>query len=188
MGSKPKCHLCGVNDAVPNQGTAGYTNLEGVEDKRRERIAKNRDIARTYVQSVRESTRCRNCGEQPIEWHSEAHITHTRMRVGVRVYNGHSIATIQKEIDRCTPLCRRCHMKEDGRLERLLKNCPRQKGVEIPAKNCRICGTAFKPLRNGRCRACYFYHREHGGIERVGEDGKLRPGTRPRLQATTHAR
>ena len=63
--------------------------------------------------------------------------------------------------DNIAILCRRCHMKIDGRLDalRTLEH-PSQ-----PPKPCNNCQRLLKPLRRGRCHACNEYWRRHG-VER----------------------
>jgi 5-methylcytosine-specific restriction endonuclease McrA len=56
-------------------------------------------------------------------------------------------------------LCRRCHMKVDGRLERL-KSMPR--AAPMPAKPCSVCGVLSKPLRKGKCHSCHEFYRRNG--------------------------
>lgn len=51
-------------------------------------------------------------------------------------------------------LCRRCHMRIDGRGKKmaewsLINNQPQ------PPKPCSSCGTDYKPLRRGMCSKCY---------------------------------
>lgn len=59
-------------------------------------------------------------------------------------------------------LCRRCHMKVDGRLGRLAAmNLP----IRVPPLPCVICGALAKPRRKGRCAKCREYWRRNG-IER----------------------
>lgn len=66
-------------------------------------------------------------------------------------------------------LCRRCHMKADGRLDKFVEmaNWPKPH-LLTEVTPCVVCGQPFKPLRKGRCRRCalYFYLR---GIERPTE-------------------
>ena len=81
-------------------------------------MARKRATNRAYVDSVNARTVCAHCGAQPIEWHNPEHVELNRQdwRIGRMVNLPRSIAAIQAEMDRCTPLCRRCHMAEDGRL------------------------------------------------------------------------
>jgi hypothetical protein len=99
---------------------------------------------------VRADTCCRECGLQPVDFHRDEHITHPTWRVTWLVTQGQSIARIQRELALCIPLCRRCHMLTDGRLERL-QQTPRTVTVGKP---CVECGHLAKPLRNGRCARC----------------------------------
>lgn len=59
-------------------------------------------------------------------------------------------------------LCRRCHMIEDGRLERLriIQAINAQK-IKPPSP-CVICGMSAKGLRKGRCHKCNEYFRRNG--------------------------
>lgn len=51
-------------------------------------------------------------------------------------------------------LCRRCHMKIDGRLERLIEIARAERPI-VPGKPCSECGKIAKPLSRGLCHACY---------------------------------
>lgn len=62
------------------------------------------------------------------------------------------------------PICRRCKMRGDGRLEKLAALGAAPKKQHAP-KNCANCRRPSKPLRNGRCHACDEYLRRRG-IER----------------------
>lgn len=72
---------------------------------------------KAYVDAVRARTFCAECGAQPIDWHNDEHVADGKRRIGNMV-TGYSIAAIQAEIDRCTPLCRRCHAALDRRMYR----------------------------------------------------------------------
>lgn len=64
-------------------------------------------------------------------------------------------------------LCRRCHMIEDGRLDKLV--AMRQQYIKttiVPKKPCIICSVMYKPLRKGRCHSCTEYFRRNG-TERI---------------------
>jgi hypothetical protein len=113
-----------------------------------------RSAAQTFVKELNARTFCERCGAQPIEWHNPEHVELNRehFRIGKMAFRGEGIPLIKSEIQRCTPLCRRCHMTEDGRLERWLaraKNRPIQ-----PPKPCTQCGRGYKPLRRGLCNRC----------------------------------
>jgi hypothetical protein len=79
------------------------------------RIAKT--VAKAYVKAQRSMTLCDDCGRQPVEYHRKEHEQYPARRIHFRVAQGHSIHAIAAEISRCVPLCRRCHMKRDGRSE-----------------------------------------------------------------------
>lgn len=112
--------------------------------------------AKEYVKRIRASAFCEVCGSQPIEFHRKEHEFNGNKRIAHLVALGFPIKVIQTEIDKCEALCRSCHMKEDGRLKALRKNCPNQKGailvLPIP---CISCGFPAKPTRQGMCRECY---------------------------------
>ena len=60
-------------------------------------------------------------------------------------------------------------MKEDGRLKKFAAiNLPKQK-----PKKCINCTRPYKPMRKGRCEACYDYLRNNGK-ERPPNPGHLR--------------
>jgi hypothetical protein len=63
-------------------------------------------------------------------------------------------------------LCRRCHMRVDGRLAQLAAFGRARKPQ--PSKPCSNCARPYKPLRRGRCAACAQYLRING-IERPRE-------------------
>lgn len=56
-------------------------------------------------------------------------------------------------------LCRRCHMKTDGRLEKFVA-FSKARVIQEP-KPCMNCKQAYKPLRRGRCSKCSQWHRKH---------------------------
>ena len=60
-------------------------------------------------------------------------------------------------------LCRRCHMRLDGRLEALPQLLsPRR--IKQPPKPCSDCERLWKPLRRGRCPTCYSRFKRGGGL------------------------
>jgi hypothetical protein len=83
--------------------------------------------AKVFVAAIRAKTFCASCGAQPIEWHHPDHPQKPNNRVSARMARGNRPKLLQREIDRCTPFCRPCHMEEDGRLHR-----PRVVGVNAP--------------------------------------------------------
>ena len=88
---------------------------------------------RRHVAAIRRKTKCDHCGGDKIEWHRDGHKTHER--ISWMVVHGASIETIDAEIARCTPLCRRCHMRLDGRLAvatQHVRNSPRPSGDAHP--------------------------------------------------------
>lgn len=110
---------------------------------------------RAAVRQIRAKTHCAVCGRQPIDWHSKDHDADHRRRIALMVGNGRSMASILLEISRCRPLCRRCHMLEDGRLAKL-SGSRRPIG---PPKPCASCGKPYKPLRKGLCNRCNHQQR-----------------------------
>lgn len=87
-------------------------------DRARTRI----EAATAYVDAINAEAFCTQCGAQPVEWHNPEHVELNRQgyRIGRMRSTGASIQKIEAELARCTPLCRRCHMAEDGRLTRFV--------------------------------------------------------------------
>lgn len=111
--------------------------------------------AREYVRAIRAKTVCVRCGRTPVDFHREGHEADHNQRIGPMMGRGCSVAAIAAELALCTPLCRRCHMREDGRSARLTALCPMKKGVVIVGpRPCVACGTLAKPLRRGLCNRC----------------------------------
>lgn len=83
--------------------------------------AQNRN--RAFVDAANARTVCAHCGAQPIEWHNPEHVLLGRqlMRISAMASTTRTTEAIQAEMDRCTPLCRRCHMVEDGRMKRFVE-------------------------------------------------------------------
>jgi hypothetical protein len=73
--------------------------------------------------------------------------------------------------DNIAILCRRCHMEEDGRLDRFHEMAVRKREV-LPPSPCLNCGQLAKPLRKGRCGACEAYWRRRGSERPYAEDGR----------------
>lgn len=115
----------------------------------------NKLIAKEFLKKVRSKTYCEKCGCQPVDFHRKEHETDGNLRVSRMAARGHPIEIIQAEIDRCSALCRSCHMKEDGRLEVLRANCPIHKGMKSEPKPCIICGVPSNPVWKEKCRHCY---------------------------------
>lgn len=121
---------------------------------RRELAARQRRLNRAFIRELNVRTFCAHCGAQPIEWHNPEHVNPSRQRYRISdmVQSPRSIAAIKAEIARCTPLCRRCHMAEDGRLRNFLVMAALPKTK--PAQPCVECGRVYKPLRRGLCGPC----------------------------------
>lgn len=119
-----------------------------------------------YVKTLREKTPCTHCGATPIEYHHPNHPQKQNDRVSSLVAQSNPSRRspvpwqrILEEIQRCTPLCRSCHMKEDGRLTQLRVNTPRKKGQIITsAQPCVCCKKLTKPMRNKMCVTCDNHH------------------------------
>lgn len=122
----------------------------------KERRAERRAEARAFIAEINTRTVCAHCGAQPIEWHNPEHVKLNRQhfRISYLVSQGTRIEVIREELARCTPLCRRCHMRADGRAEQFLAGRPRQPGTVLPAKPCANCKRLYKPLRRGLCSTC----------------------------------
>lgn len=130
-----------------------------------ERFRQLRIVARAYVREVNAGTVCAHCGAQPIEWHNPEHVDQNRQdyRISRLANRGAPVATIRAEMDRCTPLCRRCHMAEDGRLAAFMVHAHAPKTKTVPP--CRGCGRESKPLRRGLCGRCNSRQRYYAKTE-----------------------
>lgn len=138
----------------------------------RRRRAQTRAQNRAFVDEINARTACAHCGGQPVEWHNPEHVALHResYRIGAMIDNQSTTAAIQEEMDRSTPLCRRCHMIEDGRMATFMAqaNAPKNQ----PPKPCIDCGQPSKPLRKGRCHRCNERRRYHAkrGLSCQGGD------------------
>lgn len=118
---------------------------------------------RAYVAEINARTFCAHCGEQPIEWHNPEHVelSRQRYRISDMVNTARSIAAIVAEMARCTPLCRRCHMAEDGRLstsiENLVKARHARRSVPLPCLECKETRMLYA---RGLCKRCYRHQPE----------------------------
>lgn len=128
----------------------------------RNTAARTGKVARNhaFIDEVNARTTCAHCGAQPVEWHNFEHVQGGRLRfqIGRLVGGGAAIATIVAELARCTPLCRACHMAEDGRLIALMKPGPPKRVIAASPAPCAACGRPYAPLRKQRCSRCY--HRD----------------------------
>jgi hypothetical protein len=128
---------------------------------------RNKAVARNriFIEGVNSITVCAHCGAQPIEWHNWEHVGLNRKhyQIGSLVGQGAALETIKKELLRCTPLCRSCHMKEDGRLQALRENRPFKLGDVQPPKVCEDCGALVRIRTRGRCLTCYARLRRSEG-------------------------
>lgn len=136
-----------------------------------------RERNRAFVTELNARTFCAHCGAQPIEWHNPEHVELNRrhFQIGALVRSTRSIAAIEAEISRCTPLCRRCHMTEDGRMNVFMRHALAPKGQ--PPKPCIDCEKPAKPLRKGRCVGCdrrWRYAQNPDLLERKREADRLR--------------
>ena len=115
-----------------------------------------RAIAREYLREVRAVTICDRCGCQPVDFHREEHLLRPNERVAHLAALGFPVERIAAEIALCEPVCRSCHMKEDGRSKRLTEARPRKAGmVFVGPVPCALCSRPTKPTRRGMCRQCY---------------------------------
>jgi hypothetical protein len=125
-------------------------------ETKRARLKLRQKENKAHVTSIRANTRCEECGGQPIEWHNPKHAIKPQNRIGNLVNQAVSLAKIDREIAESTALCRRCHMKEDGRLAALAANAPRGGyHVKYVVSICIECGRECRPLRKGLCSRCY---------------------------------
>lgn len=111
--------------------------------------------ALAFVDHVTMHTLCAHCGAQPVEWHNPEHVelNRERFRISAMVQREEPIALIQAEMERCTPLCRRCHMQEDGRLARFI-NAGRSGRDGASPPICSECYRLVEKLRGPLCGAC----------------------------------
>jgi hypothetical protein len=144
-------------------GDATASQLEGEMAKvKYERRAK----AARLASDIRYSVPCARCGAFPIEFHRDEHVNFPYKRICHMVSRGAFLDEIINEIRLCSPLCRSCHMKVDGRGSALTANRPLKRGslLSKPAQ-CKKCDTIYKPLRRGMCANCYdHFRRSTGGM------------------------
>lgn len=170
----------GVLEAQPAPNTTNLTReivMPSKDITRRRAVSRAhhvRALARNlaFITEVNARTTCAHCGIQPIEWHNPEHVLPGRAlyRIGHMVRTVRAIAAIQAELDRCTPLCRRCHMIEDGRLRKFkqMASKPKPRGPMLPCANCL---RLAKPLRRDLCSTCSSrqrYYRKTESGENVG--------------------
>lgn len=121
-------------------------------------VAKRKARNYAFVAEVNAHTVCAHCGGQPVEWHNPDHVSLNRQNFRISILVTHvGIEAIRAEMARCTPLCRRCHMQEDGRMQRFLvigESVRLPKGTVLPPKPCSECGRPYKPMRRGLCSSC----------------------------------
>jgi hypothetical protein len=125
---------------------------------------------REFVAALNARTSCSACGAQPVEWHNPEHVELGRQnfRISSLAHSGKPIADIEAEIARCTPLCRRCHMVEDGRLRAFLVYSYAPKPKKPPSL-CSACGEIKRLLARGLCNRCYCAARAKRRAEASGE-------------------
>lgn len=131
-------------------------------DSERARRRALRERTKLAVTEINARTVCAHCGAQPIEWHNPDHVELNRplFRIGNMV-GRNSIETIRAEMARCTPLCRRCHMREDGRLRRFVEaGEPGRHGRQRSTAPCIECSRQYYPMRLGLCTGCYTRRRK----------------------------
>ena len=114
-------------------------------------------LSRAYVDAINAKTKCAHCGAHPIEWHNPEHVElgRERFRIGTMASRGAPLDVIRAELDRCTPLCRRCHMAEDGRMRQFIAAGHAMRERLPKTKPCATCGKSSNPLRHGDCGRCY---------------------------------
>lgn len=112
LGRKGKVGKYCSNDCRHN----GRRIHDGLNPQQRYRL-KCCEIAKQFVNALRAKTVCQKCGCQPIEYHNKEHETQPTHRISYMVQVGRSIVDIALEIEKCQPLCRRCHQLLDGRIK-----------------------------------------------------------------------
>jgi hypothetical protein len=138
--------------AAERAPSEGQVVVDHTRLTKQERRANYRAIARVFVNEINARTVCAHCGEQPVEWHNPEHVQLNRenFRIGAMVAQGRTIDDIRSEMERCTPLCRGCHLRADGRIKTNLRPEPPH-----DPKPCTECAELWKPLRRGLCENCY---------------------------------
>lgn len=117
-----------------------------------------KDRNRKYVDDIRARTTCELCGAQPIDWHREEHEKNPGWRLGNMRSSCSTLERIQAEINACAALCRKCHMRADGRKERLTSAAIlRGDSQRIGPRICVRCGQFKKTASHGLCRKCYSH-------------------------------
>lgn len=117
-GLQPWCKACALTRKRQHRLSLTPEKLNLERAKHRRRLLAMRRRSRDFVRGVRTAARCAQCGAQPVEFHCVDHREEPRQRIAVMAAQGRSIASIKKELARCTPLCRPCHAAEDKRLGR----------------------------------------------------------------------
>ena len=112
-----KVFSCGHTNSTGWQFN-GYKWYPYCRECHRNRWLAKRAEAQTFVKGINAKTVCVVCGKQPIEWHRTEHKMNGCRRIGNMVAQGVSVKEIAKELALCTPLCRRCHIKFDGRFKK----------------------------------------------------------------------
>lgn len=123
--------------------------------------ASKRRAAEYRAQLLRDTV-CAECGAQPIEWHHRIPQGPGDKPVSTLIVQGASRARIDREIAKCDPLCRSCHMRRDGRAAALSAARPFKCGDKQPPKLCEKCGIPANPLRRGYCPSCDKARRKYG--------------------------
>lgn len=140
--------------------------------------AGRKEIARAFVNEINARTSCAHCGKQPIEWHNPEHAQvpgRKAYRISNMVVGGRTPADIKIEMERCTPLCVRCHRAEDGRQVEFMKKRPFQKGHRNPPRICDSCGRLRQHFALGLCDPCYqTARRRAAGQQPMGAQGVSR--------------
>jgi hypothetical protein len=120
-------------------------------------MTRKRPEVEAAIKELRARTVCARCGRQPIDWHAEHHVGRSGQRISNMVGAGYKLGAVLAEIARCEPLCRSCHMREDGRAAALAvahraKPPPRRK---VP-QPCTSCGRICMREQAGLCMSCYM--------------------------------
>lgn len=124
---------------------------------------------RDWVTALRAQTTCARCGGQPIDWHNPEHVEDPRRRIANLAHNT-GIAAVAAEIARCEPLCRRCHMSLDGRLDRFAQAWEARRTAPLAPGRCDGCGREYAPLRRGLCSRCYDRQRRPPGSRSTAKE------------------
>lgn len=84
-------------------------NRNNCQEKLKENHKKQTDTLKQYVLQLKQQSKCTICGDSRwyvLDFH---HTRDKKYSIAELVKRGCSIATLQKELEKCVPLCANCH-------------------------------------------------------------------------------